>query len=49
MHPLKNHYMKSMKELYITIPSCCSFSNMNLIFGLSPNVDWERIWDENES
>jgi hypothetical protein len=24
-------------------------TNINSIFGLSPNVDWKKIWDENES
>ena len=39
------------KELCISpIPSLAiHFTNINSIFGLSPNVDWKKIWDENES
>ena len=38
------------KELCISpIPSLAiHFTNVNSIFGLSPNVDWKKIWDENE-
>ncbi len=38
------------KELCISpIPSIAvHFTNINSIFGLSPNVDWKKIWDENE-
>ena len=37
------------KELCISpIPSLAiHFTNINSIFGLSPNVDWEKIWEEN--
>ena len=37
------------KELCISpIPSLAvHFTNVNSIFGLSPNVDWEKIWKEN--
>jgi hypothetical protein len=24
-------------------------TNINSVFGLSPNVDWKKIWDENEN
>ena len=39
------------KELCISpIPSLAlHFTNINSIFGLSPNVDWKSIWDENEN
>ena len=39
------------KELCISpIPSLAlHFTNINSIFGLSPNVDWEKIWDENKN
>ena len=39
------------KELCISpIPSLAiHFTNVNSIFGLSPNVDWEKIWKENEN
>ena len=39
------------KELCISpIPSLAlHFTNINSIFGLSPNVDWKIIWDENEN
>ena len=38
------------KELCISpIPSLAvHFTNVNSIFGLSPNVDWKKIWDENK-
>ena len=38
------------KELCISpIPSLAiHFTNINSIFGLSPNVDWEKVWKENE-
>jgi hypothetical protein len=38
------------KELCISpIPSIAIHcTNINSIFGLSPNKDWKRIWDENE-
>ena len=38
------------KELCISpIPSLAThFTNINSIFGLSPNVDWKKVWDENE-
>ena len=38
------------KELCISpIPSLAiHFTNINSIFGLSPNIDWKKVWDENE-
>ena len=38
------------KELCISpIPSLAIHcTNVNSIFGLSPNVDWNKIWEENE-
>jgi len=46
--PLHNIYKK---ELCISpIPSLAiHFTNINSIYGLSPNVDWKRLWDENSS
>ena len=46
--PLHNIYKK---ELCISpIPSLAlHFTNVNSIYGLSPNVDWKRLWDENSS
>ena len=46
--PLHNIYKK---ELCISpIPSLAvHFTNVNSIYGLSPNVDWKRLWDENEN
>mgnify|MGYP006247135505 CR=1 FL=1 len=39
------------KELCISpIPSLSvHFTNINSIYGLSPNVDWKKLWEENES
>ena len=38
------------KELCISpMPALAvHFTNINSIYGLSPNVDWKRIWEENE-
>ena len=46
--PLHNIYKK---ELCISpMPSLAvHFTNINSIYGLSPNVDWERLWKENEN
>ena len=45
--PLHNIYKK---ELCISpIPSLSvHFTNINSAYGLSPNVDWEKLWDSNE-
>ena len=39
------------KELCISpIPSLAlHFTNVNSIFGLSPNVNWKNVWDQNEN
>ena len=46
--PLHNIYKK---ELCISpVPSLAAhFTNINSIYGLSPNIDWKRLWDENEN
>ena len=46
--PLHSIYKK---ELCISpVPSLAiHFTNINSIYGLSPNVDWKRLWDENSS
>ena len=46
--PLHNIYKK---ELCVSpIPSLAvHFTNINSVYGLSPNVDWKRLWDENEN
>ncbi len=46
--PLHNIYKK---ELCISpIPSLAlHFTNINSVYGLSPNVSWKRLWDENEN
>ena len=38
------------EELCISpIPSLAiHFTNINSIFGLSPNANWKRIWEENK-
>ena len=45
--PLHNIYEK---ELCISpMPSLAvHFTNINSVYGLSPNVNWKRLWDENE-
>ena len=44
--PLHKIYQK---ELCISpIPSLAvHFTNVNSIYGLSPNIDWKKIWEEN--
>ncbi len=46
--PLHNIYKK---ELCVSpIPSLAvHFTNINSIYGLSPNVNWKRLWDENSN
>ena len=46
--PLHDIYKK---ELCISpIPSLAlHFTNVNSIFGLSPNVNWKKVWDQNEN
>ena len=46
--PLHNIYKK---ELCISpIPSLAiHFTNINSIYGLSPNINWKRLWDENSN
>ena len=46
-------FEKPMHEIFenelciSTIPSLAlHFTNINSIFGLSPNVDWKKVWDE---
>ena len=44
--PLHQIYEKELCKS--PIPSLAvHFTNVNSIFGLSPNVDWEKIWNEN--
>ncbi len=46
--PLHSIYKK---ELCISpVPSLAvHFTNVNSIYGLSPNVNWKKLWDENEN
>jgi hypothetical protein len=46
--PLHDIYKK---ELCISpIPSLAlHFTNVNSIFGLSPNVNWKKVWNQNEN
>ncbi len=48
-------FEKPMHEIYENelcispIPSLAvHFTNINSIFGLSPNIDWRKLWEENE-
>ena len=42
------HKIYELEYCFSPIPSIAiHFTNINSIFGLSPNVDWEEIWDEN--
>ena len=44
--PLHNIFNKG----YISpIPSLAMHcTNVNSVFGLSPNINWKKLWDENE-
>ena len=47
---------KPLHEIYKKVP-CFSpipslsvhCSNINSVYGLSPNLDWKKIWDENKN
>jgi len=42
------HQLYKTEQCFSPIPSLTlHFTNVNSIFGLSPNVDWEKIWKEN--
>jgi len=42
------HKVYKSEYCFSPIPSLAlHFTNVNSIFGLSPNVDWEKIWEEN--
>ncbi len=44
------HEIYKIENCFSSIPSLAiHFTNINSIFGLSPNVDWEKIWKENEN
>ena len=54
---LFEHYPfeKPLHEIYKNeyclspIPSLAvHYTNINSIFGLSPNIDWKKLWEENE-
>ena len=45
--PLHNIYEK--EYCLSPIPSIAIHcTNINSVFGLSPNIDWKKIWDESE-
>ena len=47
-HPL--HEIYKTEKCLSPIPSLAiHFTNINSIFGLSPNIDWKKIWEENEN
>jgi len=42
------HEIYKLEFCFSPIPSLAiHFTNVNSIFGLSPNVDWKKIWDKN--
>jgi len=44
------HDIYKIEKCFSPIPSLAIHcTNINSVFGLSPNVDWEKIWNENES
>jgi hypothetical protein len=44
------HDIYKIEKCISPIPSLAIHcTNINSIFGLSPNVDWEKIWNENEN
>jgi len=49
-------FEKPLHEIYKSeyclspIPSMAiHFTNINSVFGLSPNIDWKKVWDENSN
>ena len=46
--PLHEIYKK--EKCLSPIPSLAiHFTNINSVFGLSPNIDWKKIWEDNEN
>ncbi len=48
---LKNHCMKYIQNniVYLLFPSLAMHcANINSIYGISPLMDWKRLWDENK-
>ena len=44
------HDIYKLEFCFSPIPSLAiHFTNVNSIFGLSPNVDWKKIWDKNSN
>ena len=42
------HEIYKLESCFSPIPSLAiHFTNVNSVFGLSPNVDWKKIWDKN--
>ena len=43
------HEIYKLEYCLSPIPSLAiHYTNVNSIFGLSPNINWEKIWNENE-
>ena len=43
------HYIYEKEYCFTPIPSLAiHLTNINSIYGISPNIDWKKIWDENE-
>ena len=46
--PLHNIY--KVETCISPMPSLAvHFTNINSIYGLSPNVNWKKLWEENEN
>ncbi len=44
------HEIFKTEKCLSPIPSIAiHLTNVNSIFGLSPNIDWQKVWDENEN
>ncbi len=50
-HPFEKplHFIYEKEYCFTPIPSLAiHLTNINSIYGISPNMDWKKIWDENE-
>ena len=44
------HEIYKIEKCLSPIPSLAiHFTNINSVFGLSPNIDWKKVWEENEN
>ena len=49
-YPFESPFMKFIKKNYVFLlfHHCNALYKYKFYFGLSPNIDWKKIWDENK-